>query len=218
VNSVDRPANLYILITMNPRRYDPEGTRQAILDTAQRIFVERGVAETPLSVIAKASGVTKSLIHHHFGSKEELWTEIKTIAFEPFFNGLLEIIRSDCSHMEAIEATIRHMFAFFEARPEVARMMTWMRLENGEVCPDLEYKVTAEGIQRIAAAQKEGAIRDDVEPANIQLNFIILTTGWFQLRHIAATWPGMDPEDLDRRFLNDTMSLFLRGITPVPNP
>ena len=54
---------------VNARRYDPEGTRAAILEAARRIFVERGPAAVALSEIAEASGVTKSLIHHHFGSK-----------------------------------------------------------------------------------------------------------------------------------------------------
>lgn len=201
---------------MNARRYDPEGTRQAILEAAHRIFVERGVSDAPLSDIAKASGVTKSLIHHHFGSKEELWREVKTAAFEPFFAGLLEIIRSDVGHVEALEGTIRHMFRFFQANPDVARMMTWMRLEQGEVCMDLEQRVTTEGMQRIAAAQAAGDLRADLRPENIQLSFIILTTGWFQLRHIAETWPGIEPDALEERYLEDVMSMFRQGVQPLP--
>lgn len=213
---IDRPANSPIVEAVAVRRYDPEATRQAILDAAHKIFVAKGVADAPLSEIAKASGVTKSLIHHHFGSKEGLWTELKRITFEPFFAGLIEIIRSDRSHLEAIEATIWHMFRFFQAHPDVARMMTWMRLEQGEVCLDLERRVTTEGMARIAAAQAAGVLRADLLPANIQLSFIILTTGWFQLRHLAETWPEVDPEALEERFFKDTMALFIQGVLPPP--
>lgn len=196
------------------RRYDPEATRAAILEAAHRIFVERGTAETPLSEIAKASGVTKSLIHHHFGSKEALWREVKTAAFRPFFQGILDIIRSDRSHVGALEAAIRWMFRYFQDQPDIARMMTWMRLEHGEVCMDLEESVTVEGIQRIAAAQAAGELRADLRPESIQLHFIIATSGWFQLRHLAEHWPDADPQALEDRYFEDFMSLFMKGVKP----
>ena len=197
---------------MAPRRYDPDATRQAILETAHRIFVERGVAETPISQVAAAAGVTKSLIHHHFGSKEELWFEIKRVAFEPFFDGILEIIRSDVSHIDALTNVVRHMFGYFHERPDMARMMAWKRMEKDNVCMDLENKVTTEGIARIAQAQAEGVIRKDLEPANIQMSFIILTTGWFQNKHMFENWPGVDPDQLSERYLEDVLTLFYGGV------
>ena len=204
---------------MSARRYDPEGTRQAILAAAHEIFMARGVADAPMSEIAKASGVTKSLIHHHFGSKDELWRAVKEQAFEPFFSGLLEIIRADGPHLEALERTIRFMFGFFRARPDVARLMAWMRMEDGgeQACPDLEGEVVREGLARIAAAQQAGLIRQDLDPASIQLSFIILCTGWFQLRHVAEKFPL--PEGVDAfepQYLEQMMSLFMSGILPAP--
>ncbi len=201
------------------RRYDPEATRQAILEAAHTTFVAKGVADTPMSVIAKASGVTKSLIHHHFGSKEELWFEVKKAAFEPFFTGLLKIVEQDAPHQEVLEATIRHMFRFFQKHPDVARMMTWMRLEKSEVCMDLETEVTGKGMARIAEAQAAGLLRNDVTPASMQLTFIILTTGWFQLRHLAEALPECTGEqgciaDLEERYLEDMMRMFFQGIQP----
>lgn len=206
---------------MAARRYDPEATRQAILEAAHTTFVAKGVADTPMSVIAKASGVTKSLIHHHFGSKDELWTAVKKAAFEPFFAGLIEIIdQDDATHQAVLEATIRHMFRFFQKQPDVARMMSWMRLERSEVCMDLETQVTAKGMARIASAQAAGVLRDDVTAASMQLTFVILTTGWFQLRHIAEALPDCSGEqasitDLEERYLEDMLRMFLQGIQPT---
>ncbi|MBC8072705.1 MAG: helix-turn-helix transcriptional regulator, partial [Deltaproteobacteria bacterium] len=59
------------------RRHDPEASRAAILDAAEATFVEKGFAGASMSEIAERSSVTKSLIHHHFGSKEALWSEVK---------------------------------------------------------------------------------------------------------------------------------------------
>lgn len=213
---------------VNARRYDPEGTRAAILEAARRIFVERGPAAVALSEIAEASGVTKSLIHHHFGSKEELWDAVKRSALEGFFGGLLEIIRSDVDHLDALRLTIRHMFRYLQERPDVARMMTWMRLEHSQVCADLETKVNGEGLARIVAAQQAGVIRQDLHPASIMATFILLTTGWFQHTHILAKWcaaePALVPNDpnafrqVEERYLADVEHLFMEGVLPRPNP
>ena len=37
-----------------------------------------------MSDIASEAGVTQSLIHHHFGSKDTLWTQVLTDAFEEY--------------------------------------------------------------------------------------------------------------------------------------
>lgn len=42
------------------------------LDAAQRLFMERGYDETPISAIIDAVGVSKGAFYHYFSSKEEL--------------------------------------------------------------------------------------------------------------------------------------------------
>ena len=46
--------------------------RDAIIQTAFRLFAERGFDGTPTSLIAKESGVAVGTLFHHFASKEEL--------------------------------------------------------------------------------------------------------------------------------------------------
>ena len=56
---------------------DPEGTRTSIIDTAERLFAENGFAATSMRDISTASGVSHPLIHHYFGSKDELYSAVK---------------------------------------------------------------------------------------------------------------------------------------------
>jgi len=48
-------------------------TRNAILDTAERVFSERGVSRTSLADIAEAAGVTRGAIYWHFQDKADLF-------------------------------------------------------------------------------------------------------------------------------------------------
>lgn len=49
-----------------------EGTQAAILEAGTALFAERGVADVSIRDIAAAAGVSHTLVHFYFGSKEEL--------------------------------------------------------------------------------------------------------------------------------------------------
>ncbi|SDF20325.1 TetR/AcrR family transcriptional regulator [Limimaricola pyoseonensis] len=51
---------------------DPERTRQALLDCALRLALERGLAGLSLQQVARAAGVTKGGLFHHFASRDAL--------------------------------------------------------------------------------------------------------------------------------------------------
>lgn len=49
-------------------------TRNQILDSAERVFSEKGVAQTSLADIAAAAGVTRGAIYWHFKNKADVFT------------------------------------------------------------------------------------------------------------------------------------------------
>lgn len=48
-------------------------TRNLILDTAERVFLERGVSRTSLEMIATAAGLSRGAIYWHFRNKADLF-------------------------------------------------------------------------------------------------------------------------------------------------
>lgn len=60
--------------------------REKILETAMRLFVEKGIQSTPTSLIAKEAGVATGTLFHHFKSKEELVNAL----YNSIFDSLLE--------------------------------------------------------------------------------------------------------------------------------
>jgi AcrR family transcriptional regulator len=51
---------------------DTGGVRLRLLDTAERLFGEQGVAETSVRAITGAAGLNVALVNYYFGSKENL--------------------------------------------------------------------------------------------------------------------------------------------------
>ena len=54
----------------------PEETVRKILDTAERLFVEKGYDRASLQDIIRATGLSKGAIYHHFKSKEDILTAV----------------------------------------------------------------------------------------------------------------------------------------------
>ncbi|MEU6365513.1 TetR family transcriptional regulator [Streptomyces sp. NPDC046931] len=58
-------------------------TRDCILEAAREEFSERGYDKTSVRGIAKAAGVDSALVHHYFGTKEQVFEAAIEVAFAP---------------------------------------------------------------------------------------------------------------------------------------
>jgi AcrR family transcriptional regulator len=61
------------MATAPQKRLPPAERRELILESAGRLFGERGYAHTSLDEIAAAAGVTKPILYRHFDSKKALY-------------------------------------------------------------------------------------------------------------------------------------------------
>jgi AcrR family transcriptional regulator len=61
-----------VRVTRGRRPGSPD-TRAAILDAARSLFAEKGFTGTSVRAIATAAGVDPALVHHYFGTKDELF-------------------------------------------------------------------------------------------------------------------------------------------------
>ncbi|MFE9689990.1 TetR family transcriptional regulator [Micromonospora sp. NPDC005806] len=65
------------------RRPGNPDTREAILAAARETFAERGFDAASIRAIATAAGVDPALVHHYFGTKEELFRATVSIPVDP---------------------------------------------------------------------------------------------------------------------------------------
>jgi len=65
------------------RRPGDSGTREAILREARQSFGSAGFSGTTIRGVARAAGVDPALVHHYFGSKDELFAAALELPFDP---------------------------------------------------------------------------------------------------------------------------------------
>ncbi|MFD7243706.1 TetR/AcrR family transcriptional regulator [Streptomyces massasporeus] len=66
-----------------PPRTESADTRDRILTAARDEFSERGYEKTSVRGIAKSAGVDSALVHHYFGTKEQVFEAAITLSFGP---------------------------------------------------------------------------------------------------------------------------------------
>lgn len=191
---------------------DPDLTRERILEAAHTLFVDKGFAAVSMREIAARSGVTKSLIHHHFGSKEALWELVKERAFSAYAEGQqAELDQADAPDAALLMNAVVRYFAFLQANPEVVRLFAWSHLDSDQSCGRLDAELVRLGAERVRQAQQRGLLRADVNPAHVVTTFVNACTQWFTARAHHSQWPGVGS---DQEYLDDFLRIFMEGLLP----
>lgn len=85
-----QPASRRLAATAHPPLPEvfPAGTRRSILETALRLFAERGYSGTSIRDIATACGLQGPTLYSHYPSKEHVLAEICRMGHEAFLRSV----------------------------------------------------------------------------------------------------------------------------------
>jgi AcrR family transcriptional regulator len=89
------------------RRRDPETKREAVLQTAAQLFLEKSYTRTSLNDVAERLHITKPALYHYFQNKEELLVEIYRLGSRMIEDILNEIAAHCGTGLDKVEAFIR---------------------------------------------------------------------------------------------------------------
>lgn len=202
---------------MTKRTNNPELSQAKILASAQALFIEKGFDGTSMSAIARRSGVTQSMIHHYFGSKEALWQAVKKLSYDEYLAHQQQLL--DEIDEEDITSFVHHSlssrFQFFQANPQTARLLSWLQMMEDPTGIETGQEIGQQMLDKIRRAQAAGQIRDDIEPENVLAISIALTTHWFQSRHVIENLTGhsgQDRETADSQYLAAMLKVFADGL------
>lgn len=88
---------------MRRTKEDAEKTRCAILQAAEVLFLEKGVAHTSLDAIARQAGVTRGAVYWHFQNKADLFHEmLNQVRLPPECMAALLASDSACDSMQGL--------------------------------------------------------------------------------------------------------------------
>ena len=172
--------------------------QQQLLDSAARLFADRGYSATRVSDICAGAGVAKGLFYWYFDSKESLFGELARTMRQ-------QLRRAQAAAMAGIddpvdrlrlgtEASVRFMadhVAFFELL-DVERGV--QRVDD--VARESSAIYLADTERLVAEAQAAGLVPDDADPHLVALG-VVSTVGQFGAHHRAGR-VSMDVDELAR--------------------
>ncbi len=191
-------------------------TRAAILDAAEKIFIKKGFADTAVSEIAKKAKITKSLIHHHFGSKEQLWQEVKQHRFAEYAEIQKGILSHEEISVEKLVQSLEEYFRFLMRNQKFSRLISWIYLEDeGQTSFEVGEDLIRLEVGKIREAQEAGIIRTDLDPFHIMMFSIGLVHHWFMAKdyHVNLMNDFKDKSS-DEEYLKDMLKIMLEGLAP----
>ena len=101
----------------------PVGTREAILDSAERLFAERGFAGTSVRDIVRDSDSSPPSLYHFFGSKENLLVELVTDRYDRYCAALEGALARATTPFEVFKFVIDLALENMKLEPNTAKFL-----------------------------------------------------------------------------------------------
>lgn len=117
---------------MKSRKRYSQNTEARILSAAERIFAEKGLRGSRISEIARLARATPSLIHYHFGSKENLYRTVIENFYVAVERRLLPIIVAGVEPQEKLKQLIAFGIEILAEKDHAARILLRESIDKGK--------------------------------------------------------------------------------------
>ncbi|MES9593818.1 TetR/AcrR family transcriptional regulator [Streptomyces sp. NPDC094045] len=126
--------------------------RQAIMEAATGVFMEKGYSGTSMDDIAKLAAVSKQTVYKHFSDKEKLFSEI-VLATTDRLDGMIALVADVPSDADALDENLTRLARQFLAaltQPQVLQLRRLV-IANADAFPALGAAWYEQGFERVLA-------------------------------------------------------------------
>jgi AcrR family transcriptional regulator len=187
----------------------PEATRARILDTAERLFADRGVDAVSVRAVLKEAGVNVALAHYHFGSREGLIQELLKDRAAPVAADTLRAVEEadargpGTSLEDLLRAYYRAATRSLATRPDTARLYAQLQHSNNPAIRAMGEEVMSRTLRRLADALLKRM------PPGVPMERVLLRL------YMVASVPSYFATHWDR-VLRSARKRLPKGVVPTP--
>jgi len=195
-----------------------------ILETAEKLFLEKGFASTSTTEIAREVGCNQALVHYYYRTKENLFNLIFEKKFRQFFQYIFNIENLDqMSFQDKLKRIIESHFDMVRQNSRVPLLIVTEFSRNPEMVAALKEKLkdVVTGLfktlnEDLEAEITAGRIRQ-ITLIDLIFNTISINISLFLLLPVASEIMGMDDKQKEivinhRR--EEHVTLILNGLKP----
>lgn len=142
--------------------------RQLILDSAIKVFAEKGYHGTRISDVARDAGIAYGLVYHYFRNKEDILDTIFLERWVGFQDSVDAIAASEKTIEEKLLGVAQLIVSSYGERSEWVKVLVFEIQRTQRMADPDRMKVVAKLFNVIASmlrqAQEQGSLRAEVDP------------------------------------------------------
>ena len=197
---VDEP-----LEARQPRKNNPERTRQDILDAAIAEFAEHGLSGARVDAIAERTHVSKRMIYYYFGSKEQLYLAVLEKLYGDIRTTEAALRLDELDPETAIRRMVEFTFEHHEGNDDFIRLVSIENIHHGvhlaesQVIRSMNRSILAEITRILERGVAAGIFRPGIDARDLHL--LISSFCFFRVsnRYTFATIHQVDFTDPETR-------------------
>jgi TetR/AcrR family transcriptional regulator len=181
-----------------PRTRHSSETRMSILESAERIFAEVGLAGARIDAIAAAAGVNKAMLYYYYKSKEGLYRAVLQSNVEEFHRLGEDVLSGPGSAGVVVLRYVNYHFDFIGARPYYARLFQRLIMAGDRSVDRIIKKHFVPLSQRLVALIERGVRTGEfraLDPRHTAISLVALTVFYFNAAPMAQKIGNIDVFD-----------------------
>ncbi len=96
-----------------------QNTEEKIINAAEKVFIDKGMAGARMQHIADEAGINKSLLHYYYRSKEKLFSLVFKVAFKTFAPDLLSVFNGEDDFFTKLRKFVDNYLSVLEKNPHI---------------------------------------------------------------------------------------------------
>ena len=200
-----------------PRSGNEPTVRAQLIDSAARLFAERGYGEASMRQIAENAGVTPAMVSYYFKDKLGLLEAVLDSVFDRLLSRTVELFEDPQQRGSAIERFIEIYLAALTAEPWIPRLLVREVLsENTPVRQRFVERFASKAAAIVPALLGEqiggGRLRGDLDPRLAVLSLVGMCVFPLIAQPVIGPLLGYELDaDFIHRLSRHTQRLFLHG-------
>jgi AcrR family transcriptional regulator len=202
-----------------PKTRNARDSRKRLIESAVRVFADRGPHGASVDDICRKAGLTKRMAYHYFGSKEAMYGEALRHVYDQFLSLEISLASMLLPVEKLLDTLVRRYYQFLDAHPAFVRLICYENLNEGRTASSLDLRdkkapvITALQLA-LEKGQAEGRFRRDVDVTELLASIFALCFFYFSnpytMRQFLGRRAGTRPH-MEQR-INHVVGLLLHGI------
>ncbi len=196
-------------------------TQQLILDAALQEFHLHGFNGARTSRIATRAGISRTMLHYYFSTKEALFEAVLNKTFNAVLPHIQRVAQEGSDLFAMIETLVKVLSDMLEENPGLPSFVVNILNERPDLLLNLGYaqEENAPGLLEplVEKARQNGQIRQDILAEDLVIHIWSLCTGPYLVSTYIAAKEKRNEEAMKafiRRRRKAVLDLLIKGIQP----